>query len=90
MSGYGNDGYADFGGQGGGGHGGGGHGGGHGGGGDWSGYGKGGVSFSLVHFNERLSHFNPRSFIWLKNVFFCKILFFFIMRRIFEVIIIFC
>ena len=45
MSGYGNDGYADFGGQGGGGHGGGGHGGGHGGGGDWSGYGKGGVSF---------------------------------------------
>ena len=47
MSGYGNDGYADFGGQGGGGHGGGA---GHGGGGDWSGYGKGGVSsFIFLH-----------------------------------------
>lgn len=44
MSGYGNDGYADFGGQGGGG-------GGHGGGGDWSGYGKGGVSLFRFFFS---------------------------------------
>ena len=45
MSGYGNDGYADFGGQGGGG-------GGHGGGGDWSGYGKGGVSLFRFFFHN--------------------------------------
>ena len=58
MSGYGNDGYADFGGGGGGG-------------GDWSGYGKGGVSSYCYNINMHVSCKTINCY--LSNFSFCSI-----------------